>query len=198
MTALSTIASMAFLPLNIFIYVTVAYENVVDSGEDDVEVEFSDLAVTLGTVISAIILGIFTGARFPQYQTICNVIGNVAGMASILLGLVATTDSCDENPLGAAFYPLWIATAFPLLVGLGGVTIMASCLGLPKPQRVAIALETAYQNTGISLAYLLGQGAAGRAAAAVPIIYGGYEAGFFGLFMLASWEGWMDLCSSRR
>lgn len=191
MTALSTVSAVGFLPLNILLYVTLAYDRVRGSDEDDVEVEFADLAITLGTVIAAILLGIFTGATFPQFQTITNIIGNVSGMLSIAVGLFATTGGGCENSLGQAFYPLWIATAFPLLVALVGVLGLGSILGLPKPQRVAIALETAYQNTGISLAYLVGQGVQGRAAAAVPIIYGGYEAGFFGLFMLWAWKaGW--------
>lgn len=191
MTSLSTVVSLGFLPLNLIIYVT-AFQSIQDSDEDDAEVEFGDLALTLGVVISAVLLGLFTGAKFPQFQTATNIIGNVAGMASILLGLFASIGGggAEECPglFDQDFFPLWIATGVPLLVGLLGVLLMTSLLGLPKPQRVAIALETAYQNTGISLAYTLSQGAAGFAASAVPVIYGGYEAGFFGLFMLIAWK----------
>lgn len=194
MTSLSTVASIFMLPLNIVVYITLAYERTQEFDEeaDEVEVDFADLGLTLGVVISAILLGLCTGATFPKLQTICNIIGNVAGMASIILGVTASTDTCDgKAPWEQPFFPLWVATAFPLLVALIGVLILGTLLRLPKPQRVAIALETAYQNTSISLAYSLSQGLAGRRAAGVPVIYGGYEAGFFGVFMLLSWKlGW--------
>eukprot|EP00924_Labyrinthula_sp_SR-Ha-C_P004694 maker-scaffold_1-snap-gene-8.9-mRNA-1 protein AED:0.14 eAED:0.14 QI:219/1/1/1/1/1/4/54/399 len=193
MTSLSTIASMFMLPLNIYLYITLAYTNTQDfDDDDDIEVDFADLGVTLGIVIGGIILGLWFGSTFPEHQDKSNLIGNVAGFASIALGVFASADTCDgKPPWRQPFYPLWIGTAFPLLVALFGVNALGFFLQLTDPQRVAIALETAYQNTSIALAYTVSQGSAGRSAAGVPVIYGGYEAGFFFLFMMGSWQlGW--------
>lgn len=193
MTSLSTVAAIGMLPLNILLYVTLAYERTKGSDADGVEIDFTTLGITLGVVISSIILGLTFGIKYPHLQPYSNLVGNVAGLGSIILGLFATTDTCpgEGPPWQQPFFPLWVGTAFPLLVGLIGTFILSGLLGLKKQQRVAIALETAYQNTGIALAYALSQGPEGRAAAGVPVIYGGYEAGFFGLFMLVSWKlGW--------
>mmetsp|Transcript_9089 Transcript_9089/g.10451 ORF Transcript_9089/g.10451 Transcript_9089/m.10451 type:complete len:382 (-) Transcript_9089:1462-2607(-) len=193
MTSLSTVAAIGMLPFNILIYVTLAYENTRGEDAGEVDIDFATLGTTLGVVITSIILGLTFGIKYPHLQPYSNLVGNVAGLASIILGVFATTDTCDGEgpPWQQPFFPLWVGTAFPLLVGLVGTFILSGFLGLIKQQRVAIALETAYQNTGIALAYALSQGAEGRAAAGVPVIYGGYEAGFFGLFMLFSWKvGW--------
>jgi len=194
MTSLSTCAAVFMLPFNIFLYVSVAYKNTKGTDAGNVDVDFVTLGITLAVVISAIISGLTFGIKYPQHQWFTNIIGNVAGAATILLGIIASLQPSEcntEKVYARDFHPLWTGTAFPLLMGLMGTLYLSGLLGLKKQQRVAIALETAYQNTGISLAYCLSQGAAGRAAAAVPVIYGGYEAGFFGIFMISSWKlGW--------
>lgn len=192
MTSLSTVASVAMLPFNVWLYITVAYTNINKSDACEVSIDFTDLGITLAIVITAIISGLTFGVKFPEKQWMSNIVGNACGFLSIMLGVFASTDVPEEDkPWNQEIYPLWIATAAPLIVGLIGTFALSGLLGLRRQQQVAIALETAYQNTSISLAYALSQGEAGRVAAAVPVIYGGYEAGFFGLFMLFAWQmGW--------
>lgn len=198
MTTVSTFSSMFMLPLNIFLYVNLAFKSLPKNQCDplgdqslcqDVSVDFAALGLTLGVVISAIASGLVFGYKFPRYQDIANKVGNFCGLASILLGLIFSQTSGDpplEQPA-----VIWFACLVPLQVALWLAFFVSGCFGLPNEQRVAIAIETAYQNTGIAIAYGVTLGCEGRRALVVPVIYGGFEALCFGLFMVFSWQmGW--------
>lgn len=197
MTTVSTICSMFMLPINILLYVNLAFKSLPKNACDplspelctDVSVDFSALGLTLGVVISAIVLGLIFGYNYPRYQDIANKVGNFCGLTSIILGLVFSQNSGDpplEQPA-----VIWFACLVPLQVALWLAFFVSGCFGLPSEQRVAIAIETAYQNTGIAIAYGVTLGCEGRKALVVPVIYGGFEALCFGLFMVFSWKmGW--------
>lgn len=197
MTTVSTLCSMFMLPLNILIYVNIAFKSLPknqctdteDASCQDLGVDFSALGLTLGVVISAIVLGLIFGYYNPKWQVRANQVGNVCGMASILLGLFFSQTSGDpplEQPP-----VIWFACLVPLQVALWLAYFLSYGLGLPGPQRVAIAIETAYQNTGIAIAYGVTLGCEGRRALVVPVIYGGFEALCFGLFSVLAWKlGW--------
>mmetsp|Transcript_6706 Transcript_6706/g.10471 ORF Transcript_6706/g.10471 Transcript_6706/m.10471 type:complete len:399 (-) Transcript_6706:166-1362(-) len=189
MTTVSTIISAGVLPLNIYIYVEVAYQKLRPAAYDSIKIPYVVIGYTLANVIAAVCLGLLFGVKCPKYMKVVNKVGTVAGFLSIILGLVATTESCAD-PFGQKI-EVYFIVAIPVLLGLVAATFFSSLANLPKPQRVAVSIETAYQNTGIALAVSLSLGPKGRAAAIVPIIYGGYEALFFGLYALGSWYiGW--------
>jgi len=191
MTTVSTLLSLAMLPLNIYLYVEIGYKTLSPENAQEVVklLPFEVIGYTLAVVISAVVLGITFGVNYPQYMGRVNKIGTFAGFVSIALGAFASSTSCAP-PWGQDIL-LYIAVAVPVFAGLGLAMGAASLANLPKPQRVAVSLETAYQNTGIALAVSLALGPSGRAAAVIPVVYGGYEAVVFGVFCVLMWYiGW--------
>mmetsp|Transcript_65345 Transcript_65345/g.143274 ORF Transcript_65345/g.143274 Transcript_65345/m.143274 type:complete len:396 (+) Transcript_65345:78-1265(+) len=191
MTTVSTVVSCGVLPLNIFLYVEKGYKALnADKSEEILQLlPYEVLAYTLANVIIAVITGLIFGYKFPQYMKPFNLFGTCAGFLSILLGVVASGDSCAD-PFGQPFL-VYFAILVPVVLGLFSAMALATCAGLPKPQRVAVSIETAYQNTGIALAVTLSLGSEGRAAAIVPLVYGGYEAVCFGAYAIFAWYiGW--------
>ncbi len=190
MTTVSTIVSCGVLPLNIYLYVEKGYKALNEGNAEVLDLlPYEVLAYTLANVIAAVILGLVFGYKFPQYMKPFNLFGTAAGFLSILLGIVASGDSC-ASPFGQPFL-VYFAILIPVILGLFSAMGLATLAGLPKPQRVAVSIETAYQNTGIALAVTLSLGSEGRAAAIVPLVYGGYEAVCFGAYAVFAWYiGW--------
>jgi predicted Na+-dependent transporter len=191
MTTASTIASVGFLPMNVYLYIEFGYKKLNPDSTDDIVrlLPFETIGYTLAVVIGAVVGGLYFGVKFPQHMKKANSFGTVCGFLSIALGVFASSTSCAKPWEQSAY--LYLACLCPLVAALFFSLIAASLVGLPKPQRTAVAIETAYQNTGVALAVALSLGGAGRAAAVVPVIYGGYEAVcflFFCLFMW--WWGW--------
>lgn len=191
MTTVSTIVSSFVLPLNIYLYIELGYKALNEEKSDEILalLPYEVLGYTLANVIVAVISGLIFGYKFPDRMKIFNLAGTAAGFLSILLGVVASGDSCAD-PFGQDFV-VYFAVLVPVIAGLFAAMGFASLAGLPKPQRVAVAIETAYQNTGIALAVTLSLGSEGRAAAIVPLVYGGYEAVCFGAYAVFAWYiGW--------
>lgn len=93
----------------------------------------------------------------------------------------------DQEPL---FY---IGVAIPCILGLILATCMGTYFGLEKPERVAVAVECCYQNTGIatSVAITMFTGDDLATAVGVPLFYGICEAVLLAIFCLGAWKiGW--------
>mmetsp|Transcript_7632 Transcript_7632/g.8757 ORF Transcript_7632/g.8757 Transcript_7632/m.8757 type:complete len:424 (-) Transcript_7632:1046-2317(-) len=191
MTSASSILASVFLPLNIFIYVSGAYANLNSNSPDDIVklLPYDVLLTTLAIVIAAVLCGLYLGNKFPKKRPHFNLVGNVAGVLIQAVGLFASSTSCSppwEQP-GQVI----AAALFPLVCGLIMAMVVAAFLGLPKPQQVAIAIETAYQNIGIAVAIALSLGSRGREAAVVPVLYGFFEAVvYFPYCFFALFYGW--------
>lgn len=186
MTCVSTIFSIGMLPFNIWLYVNTLFPKVYD-GSEEVELDFAALGMTLGVVVSGILAGLFFGYNYPQYMDPMNKFANLCGMLSILVGVFVSSNSEGGKPWAQDFN-VYIASFLPLGVGLIAAYGIATFFDLPKPQRVAVAIETAYQNTGIALTIAISLGDEGANAAVVAVIYGGYEAVCFGMFAFTMWK----------
>jgi len=191
MTTVSTLVSVVVLPINVIVYIELGYKKVNPEGADEVVrlLPYTVIGYTLANVIVAVITGLYFGYNYPKLQKKANFYGTIAGFISIIMGVFASTTSCADA-FGQDIL-VYIAVMIPVWVGLFAAMGFASLARLPKPQRVAVSIETAYQNTGIGLAVTLSLGSEGRAAAIVPVLYGGYEAVIFGIYALLAWYiGW--------
>lgn len=86
-----------------------------------------------------------------------------------------------------------MGVALPAVMGLAIATFMASKFDLAKPERVSVAVESCYQNTGIatSVAITMFEGEDLAVAVGVPLFYGICEAVLLGAFCLTAWKmGW--------
>jgi len=188
MTAFSTILSVALLPLNVLIYVRAAYGgDVVDA------LDWTSLGISLVVVVAAITSGIFISAKYgtPQVRNIANKVGNISG-----LGLILFTSFASEGgriKLGGREAVFYWATVLPILLGLLSSMIIATLIGLKKPERMTVSIECAYQNTGIAMTACLAlfKGEEQQEAIGVPFWYTGMETLFVGCYCLIAWKlGW--------
>jgi predicted Na+-dependent transporter len=208
MTTLSTLLSVVMLPLNLILYTKWDYDSTVVKSLD-----WSALIVSLCVVMGGIGGGLLASLHAERlnsqhiFHRRANRMGNVAGILLITLSFSVSSlgggnknssesDGGDDSSgaiwnQSAKFY---IALAIPPITGLGIAIFAASKCQLEPPERVAVAVESCYQNTGIatSVAITLYKGDELATAIGVPLYYGIVEACILGIFCLVAWKflGW--------
>ena len=204
MTTASTLLSIGFLPMNLFIYTYAAYHSLESETGKSVmnSINFGVIFISIAVVITAIATGIFCSYKFdtPRWHKISYIGGNVSGIALIIFSTVLSflggTDGSEPKPQETmtAIRPAdYIAIALPCVLGLVVATILPTLLKLSKPERLTTAVECCYQNTGIatSAALALFSGNDLQLAMRVPTIYGFVEAISIGVYLLIFWKlGW--------
>ena len=169
MTTVSSFVSMFMLPINIVIYVRSTY-----AGQGDVKIDWVSMGTAIAVVISAVGLGLYVGEKHRGMRGRIHKLGNVSGVALIALGFTFSSMSRDDSePIWSRPWRFYAATAVPCLVGLLASLALSALLKLPKPQSLAVCIETCYQNTGVSLAVALSmfQGGDAALAAGLPVFY---------------------------
>jgi predicted Na+-dependent transporter len=189
MTGLSTILSIFMLPLNLVIYASGSY-----SSEVVQSLDWFALVLSLVVVIGGIAAGIGCSAwqNSTRFNLLANKAGNVAGIALVLYSALVSGTSEDASlwSQGPEFY---IGVAIPAVVGVVLATYLATKAQLDKPERVSVAVEGCYQNTGIatSVAITMFQGDDLATAIGVPLYYGIVEATLLAFYCLICWKiGW--------
>jgi predicted Na+-dependent transporter len=189
MTGLSTILSIFMLPLNLMIYASGSYSNEVVKSLD-----WFSLVLSLVVVIGGIAAGIGCSAwqNSTRFNLLANKAGNLAGIALVLYSALVSSTS-DDAGLWNQTGMFYIGVAIPAVIGVTLATIMATKAKLDKPERVSVAVEGCYQNTGIatSVAITMFEGADLATAVVVPLYYGIVEAVLLAIYCLACWKiGW--------
>lgn len=188
MTAISTILALGMLPLNIYIYSQLSFSsNVVN------ELDWQGLGISLVVVVSAITAGLFSSWKFTQakFRKIANLIGNIAGLTLIIFSAIPKGDTSTKLTGRPALF--YVGVPLPIVLGLISSVIISSLLNLKKPERVTVAVECCYQNTGIAIATVLTifEGADQQKALGIPFFYTGMQTLILGLYCLVSWKiGW--------
>jgi predicted Na+-dependent transporter len=189
MTGLSTALSVIMLPINLTIYVSSIYDSdVVQS------LNWFSLILSLVVVLSGIILGVLCSAwqNSTRFNLRANQMGNFAGVSLVIYSALVSSSSEDASlwSQDASFY---IGVAFPAVFGVLVASRLASRVNLEKPERVAVAVEACYQNTGIatSVAITMFQGEDQATAIGVPLYYGICEMVILAIYCLTCWKlGW--------
>ena len=189
MTAISTLLSVVILPFNLAIYATGSYSTAVVKSLD-----WGALFLSLIVVISGIAFGLIASAYMnsTRFNIMANKMGNLAGIA--LISYSAAVSSASHNASlwqqDAKFY---IGVAAPAVIGVSIATYLATKCALEKPERVAVAVESCYQNTGIatSVAITMFSGDQLAKAISVPLYYGICEAVILAFYCIVCWKlGW--------
>lgn len=197
MTGISTLLSVIMLPLNLVIYTWSTYSNEVVKSLDWFAL-FLSLIVVLGGITS----GVLTSAWYnsTRFNLMANKLGNLAGLALVIFS-AAISKSQDGGGVwnqGPTFY---IGCALPAIIGVILATFMATKLGLEKPERVSVAVEGCYQNTGIATSVATSMFPKGQLATAVgvPLYYGMVEAFILACYCIVSWKrGWTKAPSDEK
>jgi hypothetical protein len=189
MTGISTILSVVMLPINLYIYATITY-----SSEVVKSLNWGSLFLSLVVVIGGIAAGIGCSAWYnsTRFNLLANKMGNVAGVVLVLFSALVSSSSTEASlwTQDAKFY---IGVALPAVLGVVIATYMATKFNLDKPERVSVAVEGCYQNTGIatSVAITMFTGTDLATAIGVPLYYGIAEAVILAVFCLCCWKiGW--------
>ena len=231
MTTASTLLSAVTLPLNLLLYIPLAFEG---HGDVHKHLRWSALFVAIGVVASAIVLGLVTSARYCDGDAARHAhfakLGNAGGIVliafSILMNFVGGggDDACygggggGFDPLAAAHglnasraelrpacaepknvleqdAAFYAACTLPCALGLLAAIALTSvpALELGRPERVATAVECAYQNVGIATTVVLNmfEGREQAQALGVPVFYGAVEIVLIGGSCVLAWKaGW--------
>mmetsp|Transcript_16290 Transcript_16290/g.23962 ORF Transcript_16290/g.23962 Transcript_16290/m.23962 type:complete len:434 (+) Transcript_16290:352-1653(+) len=196
MTAVSTILSMIALPVNLLVYSHLAY-GMHNEGADSVlkALNFGELFISLGVVISAIASGLFASWKIEsnRFQLWANRGASISGIALILVSALLSSVGTETN-FWNQHWKFYVGVALPCLLGLSLANIISKCCRLTKPECISISVECCYQNTGIatSVAVTMFSNPEERAQAlAVPLFYGLVEAVVIGLYCILAWKsGW--------
>jgi len=189
MTGLSTFVSIFMLPLNLVIYASGSYsDEVVES------LDWFGLILSLVVVIGGIAFGIGCSAwqNSTRFNLLANKAGNLAGVALVVYSALVSSTSEDASlwTQDAKFY---IGVGLPPVIGVSLATYFATKAQLDKPERVAVAVEGCYQNTGIatSVAITMFSGSDLATAIGVPLYYGIVEATLLAFYCVICWKiGW--------
>jgi len=189
MTGLSTLLSIFMLPLNLVIYSSSSYDSEVVQALD-----WFALILSLVVVIGGIAAGIGCSAwqNSTRFNLLANKAGNLAGIALVIYSALVSSTSEDAS-LWSQDAKFYIGVAFPAVIGVTLATYLATKAQLEKPERVSVAVEGCYQNTGIatSVAITMFTGSDLAAAVGVPLYYGIVEATLLAFYCLFCWKiGW--------
>jgi len=193
MTAISTILSTAFLPLNVFIYSKLAYTNdpVLDT------LDWVSLGITIIVVVAAVSSGVLltylygSGVGGKRVRNYCNKFGNLCGLGLVLFtsltpegGRIIIT---DREPI---FY---YAPIMPMIFGLLLSNIISMVMRLKQPERVTVSIECVYQNTGIAMTSCLAlfTGEDQSRGLAIAFWYTGMQGAIIIVYCVVVWKlGW--------
>eukprot|EP00929_Paragymnodinium_shiwhaense_P054813 TRINITY_DN27479_c0_g1_i1.p1 TRINITY_DN27479_c0_g1~~TRINITY_DN27479_c0_g1_i1.p1 ORF type:complete len:366 (+),score=40.75 TRINITY_DN27479_c0_g1_i1:264-1361(+) len=199
MTAVSTACAMLCLPLNLWLWLSVVLR------VDGAHIDVGELAFSLLLVVMAVALGLATNKYYPQVVNVLNRVGTSSGLLLILLsGFLASDKKKPGDDPGAGLEPgpdgvhqqaveefprnLFLVCALPFMFGLlFTVAISTFCLRLERPQRVALAIETCYQNTGIALAFMVGNSTS-RIGLSVPLICASWQVAIIIVWLMIAWK----------
>ncbi|KAG7355867.1 bile acid:sodium symporter [Nitzschia inconspicua] len=189
MTGISTLLSVVMLPLNLVIYTTGSYSNEVVKALD-----WSALFLSLVVVIGGIAAGVISSAWYnsTRFNLLANKLGNIAGISLVIFSIVVSSSDSEAN-LWSQNWKFYVGVAAPALIGVSIATHLATKFALDKPERVAVAVEGCYQNTGIatSVAASMFSGTDLAMAISVPLLYGIFEAAILAVYCMVCWKiGW--------
>lgn len=148
MTTVSSVLSVGFLPLNLYVYMKWAYPH-----GTAISVKWAGLFVSIGVVISAICTGLTLGSRFPNSRKPLSWVGNCFGVLLVLLGFFFSSNS--SSPIWSRGWKFYLGLTVPCVAGMALSLAWARQMRLEKPQALAVAIEVVYQNTAIALAIIL-------------------------------------------
>lgn len=191
MTAISTLMSIVFLPMNLIIYTRSTYEADVIHN-----VDWVSLFIALGIVISAIGLGLYCSASVhsPKFNIFANKLGSLSGLALVVYSIMISSKSnTTDESLWNRDWKFYFGVASPCVLGLAAANLISTSFRLKEPERVTVSVECCYQNVGIatSVAITMFQGKELSQAVGVPLFYGLVEAVVLGIYCITAWKiGW--------
>lgn len=184
MTTVSTLFSVALLPVNLLIYVQLLYGQ-------SVPLDWKGIMTSVAVVIGAVLVGLVLGTKYPQRKSSFNRLGTLGGLANIAVGVSTVGNNRSSSSMAFNLEWWWYAgIAAPCLFGLVIAFAIARGLRCTLPESVAICIECCYQNTALAIAVAASAFDEEQAGLAtlVPLYYGVVEILIIALFALLAWQ----------
>jgi len=187
MTTTSTLLSLVFLPLNTFLYITLAFGV-------NVPIHYSQLAIAVVIVLAGTGSGVTLAHYVPRARFVMHCVGNGAALLSLVGSMFLSGEGAHTAPVWhrpLAFYlPITTMCVLGLLCGL----LLATAVRLAKPERVALTIEIMYQNVAIAAGSAVTMFARQEDVAdaiGVPLYYGAVSGTILVVFCNVMWKcGW--------
>jgi len=141
-TAISTILSIAILPLNLLLYTKYSYDDDVIS-----KLNWPSLFTALIIVISAIAIGLYCSYKIRSFEfnKRANRLGNLAGLTLIIFSALVTNMGDADSKIWSRDWSFYVGVSLPCILGLLFANIIGTICNLKKPERVTVAVECCYQ-----------------------------------------------------
>jgi len=187
MTTCSSLVSVGMLPLNCFIYIKLA-------GKVSLNYDWFGMIITTVIVILGTLSGLFISTKYPQYSHRMERFARV-NMWIIIIGTIAV-NNLSGGGLFRKTYPgaVYVVSILPSIFGCAYAIGVTTLLGLPKPARLAVAVECGLQNQILALSILtltIKDSEARAEAYSIPILYAAFSLvfclGVMGFFLRRGW-----------
>ena len=112
-TAVSTLVSVVMLPLNLFLYSKLAFDENALEG-----LEWGSLFISIAVITAAITLGLIASERENShyFNVFANNVGNAAGISLVIFSTIVSSSSEDAN-YGKNLPPFILVWHYPVLLG---------------------------------------------------------------------------------
>lgn len=154
MTTASTCLAFVFIPLNTFIYVTIALDSIHDNSDRQVEIDW----IGISTTTLALIIGGLFGAyiSWKDIKIAKRILAPLTTLFLIVVIVIALYDNLtSEYPLYKLDWNVYIATLLLTVCGwIFGVLFAQLLCKMKKSSSVAIGVETSNQNSALAITIL--------------------------------------------
>lgn len=133
MTAISTILSIAILPMNLLLYTKYSYDDDVIS-----KLDWPSLFTALFIVILAIGIGLYCSYKIQSFEfnKRANQLGNTAGLALIIFSALVTNTGDADSKIWSRDWSFYVGVSLPCILGLIIANVIGTVCELKKPERV--------------------------------------------------------------
>ena len=100
----------------------------------------------------------------------------------VISAVISSKHSGKNKPIWDRETEFYLGSLLPCVGAMAVALLVSSLVGLPKPEQVAVVIETCYQNIGIATAVALStfdDEERAAMAAGIPVFYGILEGALF-------------------
>ena len=104
----------------------------------------------------------------------------------VISAVISSKHSGKNKPIWDRETEFYLGSLLPCVGAMAVALLVSSLVGLPKPEQVAVVIETCYQNIGIATAVALStfdDEERAAMAAGIPVFYGILEGALFATHM---------------
>lgn len=189
MTTVSTVASLPFLPINLYLYLDLFSTSESADGAAE-RLDWGILARTVAVLVSGVILGLLVNRRLPDYKKAFYRVANIAAVGQIAIAMITSN---NDSPIWEKPIDLFIITLIAVIVALLLAILLTRAVGMDKPEAFSVVIEVAVQNSSIAVAFAFAAFSDEELSEAlsIPVVHGIFTTIFCLFFAIYGYKaGW--------